>query len=67
MGVLLLSILVLFLVDYQKYRGRDVADLFLKQGWWFRTAAIMGMIYVILLYGIYGKIYDIQQFIYFQF
>lgn len=67
MGVLLLSVLILFLVDYQKYRGRDVAALFLKQSWWFRTAAIMGMIYVILLYGIYGKIYDIQQFIYFQF
>ncbi len=67
MGVLLLSVLVLFLVDHQKYKGRDVAGMFLKQSWWFRTAAIMGMMYVILLYGIYGKIYDIKQFIYFQF
>lgn len=67
MGVLLLAILALFAVDYQKYKGKDVVSLFLKQGWWFRTAAIMVMIFTILLYGVYGKIYDIKQFIYFQF
>lgn len=67
MGVLLVSILVLFAVDYQKYKGKDVTALFFKQNWCFRMAAILVMTFVILLYGCYGKIYDIQQFIYFQF
>lgn len=67
MNVLLGSILLLFAVDYQKYRGRDAADAFLKQGWWFRVSGIMLLLFTILLYGCYGELYDIQQFIYFQF
>lgn len=67
MTVLLLSILALVVVDYYKYHGRDVADMILCQGWWFRVMINMLMIFVILLYGCYGELYDIQQFIYFQF
>lgn len=67
MNVLLISILALFVVDYQKYRGKDVADLLLRQGWWFRVMCIMLLVFTILLYGYYGELYDIQQFIYFQF
>ena len=67
MNVLMISILALFTVDYYKYKGNDVAYIFLKQGWWFRTLIIMLLIFTILLYGCYGEIYDIQQFIYFQF
>lgn len=67
MRVLLGSILLLFLVDYYKYQGKDPADWFLEQGWWFRLCGIMTLIFTILLYGCYGEMYDIQQFIYFQF
>lgn len=67
MNILLVSILLLFAVDYQKYQGKDVAELFLKQGWWFRVSGIMLLLFTILLYGCYGEMYDIQQFIYFQF
>lgn len=67
MNVLLVSILVLFVVDYHKYKGKDVADLFLRQGWTFRVIGIMLMLFTILLYGCYGEMYDVQQFIYFQF
>lgn len=67
MNVLLGSILLLFVVDYQKYQGKDAADAFLKQGWWFRVSGIMLLLFTILLYGCYGELYDIQQFIYFQF
>lgn len=67
MNILLASILLLFAVDYQKYQGKDVAELFLKQGWWFRVSGIMLLLFTILLYGCYGEMYDIQQFIYFQF
>lgn len=67
MRVLLGSILVLFIVDYQKYQGKDVVEVFFQQEWWFRTAVILSMIFVILLYGCYGVSYTAQQFIYFQF
>lgn len=67
MNILLASILLLFTVDYQKYQGKDVAELFLKQGWWFRVIGIMLLLFTILLYGCYGEMYDVQQFIYFQF
>lgn len=67
MNVLVASILLLFVVDYHKYHGKDAADLFLKQGWWFRVSGIMLLLFTILLYGCYGELYDIQQFIYFQF
>lgn len=67
MNVLLESIALLFTVDYHKYHGKDVADVFLRQGWCFRVIGIMGLLFMILLYGCYGEMYDIQQFIYFQF
>lgn len=67
MSVLLGAIALLFVVDYHKYHGKDVADAFLRQGWWFRVFGIMGLLFTILLYGCYGEMYDIQQFIYFQF
>lgn len=67
MGVLMLSILTLFIVDYQKYKGKDAVALFYSQNWCFRVIAILMLVFVILLYGCYGRIYDIQQFIYFQF
>lgn len=67
MNVLLISILALFIVDYQKYRGKEVADILLQQSWWFRVSLNMLLLFTILLYGCYGEIYDVQQFIYFQF
>ena len=62
-----IAMLVLGLVDYQKYQGKDVVDEFFKQGWWFRTAAIIFMLMFVILFGCYGEAYDVQQFIYFQF
>jgi len=65
--MLLLAIVVLMYVDYKKYRGIDVADLLLAQGWWLRTLIIITLVLSILLFGCYGEIYDTKQFIYFQF
>jgi len=67
MYVLLVSIFALFVIDYYKYQGRDVAEVFLRQGWWFRILATVTLVFTILLYGCYGELYDTQQFIYFQF
>ena len=67
MNMLLVSIFLLFVVDYHKYQGRDVAGLLLKQGWYFKVLSVMFLIFAIMLYGCYGKMYDTQQFIYFEF
>lgn len=67
MNVLLASIAVLFIVDYQKYRNRDLTAFVLKQGYWFRYLVYASLFFVILIYGCYGDTYDAQQFIYFQF
>lgn len=65
--VLVLSIGILFLVDYQKYREKDVAQILMQQDWWFQGIIVLVMIYGILLFGCYGVEYDTNQFIYFQF
>lgn len=67
MHVLLLSIAILFLSDYQKYKGKDPAELILSQGWIAQIGIYIVLTVTILLYGCYGTIYDTQQFIYFQF
>lgn len=67
MNILMVSVMVLFIVDFYKYKGKDVADLVLAQGLCFRIFIIMLLLFIILLYGCYGEMYDIQQFIYFQF
>jgi len=65
--VLLLSIILLFWVDGKKDKGANVVERFLAQRWWFRVAAELFLITVILLFGCYGELYDTTQFIYFQF
>lgn len=67
MLVTVAAILVLMLVDSCKYHGRDVAELVLAQGWWFRVVCYASLMIVLLVFGCYGEIYDTQQFIYFQF
>ncbi len=65
--VLLLMIVLLFWVDSKKNRGIDLVERFLAQRWWFRVVAELLLIFVILLFGCYGELYDTTQFIYFQF
>lgn len=67
MVVLVLALILLFAVDYLKDRGKDVAALVLKQGLWFRWAVYLGLLFTILIFGVYGNVYEQTQFIYFQF
>ncbi len=67
MNILMGSIIVLFAVDYHKYKERDLTALLLKQEYWFRYLIYAALFFVILIYGCYGDTYDAQQFIYFQF
>ena len=65
--VLAVAVLILGIVDALKYQETDVTELFFRQQAWFRITAVVTLIVMILLFGCYGTIYDVQQFIYFQF
>lgn len=61
------AILVLIGVSIAEYRGVAVWDRFAEQGIVFRWAVSLGLIFVIIIFGIYGPGYSASQFIYFQF
>lgn len=68
MNILFLSLLLLFLVDLVRYRRGQLLDAFLwEQNLWFQWFAVIGLIVVIFVFGMYGPSFDPKQFIYFQF
>lgn len=68
MGILLISLLVLFLVDVIRYKKNCTIDVFLKeQNIWFRWGIMYLLLFAVIIYGVYGPEYDASAFIYFQF
>ena len=65
--VLIISIIVLFIADYFKYRGVDIMDKFVKQYWLGRFVIELALFIAIVLFGRYGTISESSIFIYFQF
>lgn len=68
MNILVFSLLLLFLVDFMKYKRKMTLDIFLmQQNIWFEWLVIIVLIVMIFIFGKYGPTFDAQQFIYFQF
>lgn len=65
--VLCYAVILLFVVDYIKYRGINVLEKFMALDWWVRLTAESILLFGCFLYGCYGELYDATQFIYFQF
>ena len=65
--VMLLGLAVLLLVDYKKKQNVDFKGTLARQNIWFRWLVYYGLIFVVLIFGIYGPEYDASTFIYFQF
>lgn len=65
--VMLLSLILLMWVDYRKKSGMDFKGALARQNIWFRWLVYYGMIFSILIFGMYGPEYDSATFIYFQF
>lgn len=61
------GIIVLMAVDMIHERGDSIFLLVSRQTLWFRWILYLGLIWCIILFGIYGIDYDSSQFIYFQF
>lgn len=67
-NILLVSLVILFLVDWVKYIRNLALDEFLaRQNLWFRWAGIIILFMSIIIYGMYGPAFDTKNFIYSQF
>ncbi|MBQ7565121.1 MAG: MBOAT family protein [Lachnospiraceae bacterium] len=65
--LLALSVLVLMLADYCKYRGICIRERLKRQEAWFRILTVAASILFIVVFGVWGNAYNAQSFIYFQF
>lgn len=65
--ILALSIIILFIVDCLHEMGKSISLIVERQELWFRWTLCLGIIWVTILFGIYGVGYDDSSFIYFQF
>ena len=65
--ILLLSMVLLFSVDFFNYKKRNIKTYILSHEWYLQVGAfVLGVLFV-AVFGIYGRTYDAAGFIYFQF
>ena len=61
------GIILLFIVDFFKYRNKKIRHILMEQEWWFRWMVLAGGMILIIITGIWGTAYNEASFIYFQF
>lgn len=64
---MIISIIILFIADFVKWRGHSVREWVYKQERWFRWSFYIISILVVLVFGIWGPAFNESAFIYFQF
>ncbi len=64
---MILSIIVLIIADFIKWKGYSVREWVYKQERWFRWTFYIISILVVLIFGIWGPAFSESAFIYFQF
>ena len=65
--VMMFGIFVLLAADILKYKGICVRKQIMQQAFWFRYCVIVGAVWFIMVFGIWGPSYNAANFIYFQF
>lgn len=65
--ILCFALAILGIVDAFHEKGKSLFLLVEKQTIWFRWLLYLGLLWVTIMFGIYGVGYDTSQFIYFQF
>lgn len=65
--ILLCAMVVLGLISILHYRKIRIREVLAQQGIWFRYILYFGLLFTVLIFGVYGSNYDASQFIYFQF
>lgn len=66
-AVVIISVIFLFVVDGMQYKGIDMKAFVFSQAAWFRYMIYAALLLSILVFGVYGNLYEQSQFIYFQF
>lgn len=64
---LLFGTAVMVIVDILHEKGRSVFAMFHRQEFWLRWVVYVGLVWAVILFGIYGEQYSAGDFIYFQF
>ena len=68
MNILVVAVVVLFIVDYLRYKnGTMIDECLLSQNILFEWLVMISFIVGIFIFGEYGAAFDAKQFIYFQF
>ncbi len=65
--MMIIAIVLLVIVDLLKHNSKSVIKAILNQEAWFQVMVIVASSLAIILFGIWGGIYDEAAFIYFQF
>ena len=66
--ILLFAIGLLLAVDLIRYKEQRMIDVFLiEQCFWFQWLYVVGLVWMIFVFGVYGPDIEMSQFIYFQF
>lgn len=65
--VVIISLFIIIAIDVLKYYRKDIKAAIFKQQIFFRWIIYIGILLVILYWGLYGTYYEQTQFIYFQF
>ena len=60
-------LIILLFVDILKYKKVDILKKISEQGIWLRFFIYLFLLWIILMFGIYGVEYDENSFVYFQF
>ena len=61
------SIGILLLSDFFKYRGIEVRKVIVRQELWCRWLCYLAAVLFVLVFGVWGSVYNESNFIYFQF
>ncbi len=64
---LLISIVLLMIIDFYKYKGVSLQEKLFSKKWYVQTAFFVVGITVIAVFGVWGAGYNAANFIYFQF
>lgn len=68
MDILFLGLILMFVVDLKKYKtDKSIAELVIDQNMLFRCLFVALLIVVTFVFGMYGTVFNAQDFIYFNF
>ena len=65
--IILVSIIIMFIISYIQEKGHLIREDISKQNLPFRWILYYGIIFSIIIFGIYGQGYNVSDFIYGQF